>query len=388
MKPLSAKLAGVPKSSIRKLFDLLSSKEEAISLGIGQPDFPAPQAVIDATVAALKEGKGSVYAPTMGIPRLKSIIAKKLEKENRIVVDPEKNVMVTNGGSGSITLAFAAILNPGDEIIMFSPNFLSYFYVASYFDARVIEAPRRPDFGPSLDALGKLVTPKTKAVIINSPNNPTGYAYTRNEIEAIASFCIEHDLYLISDEVYEKIIYDGFTHVSPASLNGMADRTITLNAASKTLSLTGFRIGYLAAPESMLPLMENFIQYTSAGANHPCQYGVAAGLEQALSNPGSIDPVIKAYQKKRDACHARLNEAGLECPKPRGAFYIMPRVDATGMDGNAFSQRLVETSGVAVVPGSGFGKYSKDMVRISYAIDDRKLDDALSRIERFVKSIH
>nr|MDO8086937.1 pyridoxal phosphate-dependent aminotransferase [Candidatus Sigynarchaeum springense] len=388
MKPLSAKLAGVPKSSIRKLFDLLSTQKDTISLGIGQPDFSAPQVVIDATIAAVKEGKGSVYAPTMGIPRLKSIIAEKLRKENNIIVDPEKNVMVTNGGSGSITLAFAAILNPGDELIIFSPNFLSYFYVASYFDAKVVEAPRRPDFGPSLDALGKLVTPKTKAILINSPNNPTGYAYTRKEIDAVASFCIEHDLYLISDEVYEKIIYDGFTHVSPASLDGMSDRTITLNAASKTLSLTGFRVGYLCAPETMLPLMENFIQYTSAGANHPCQYGVAAGLEQVLKNPASLDLVIKAYQKKRDACHVRLNEIGLECPKPHGAFYIMPRVDATGMDGATFSQRLVETNGVAVVPGGGFGKYSKDMVRISYAIDDRLLDDALSRIERFVKSIH
>ncbi len=216
MKPLSAKLSGVPKSSIRNLFDLLSTQKDTISLGIGQPDFPAPQAVIDATIAALQEGKGSVYAPTMGIPRLKAIISEKLKKENHIAADPEKNVMVTNGGSGSVTLAFAAILNPGDEMILFSPNFLSYFYVAAYFDARVVEAPRRPDFGPSLDALEKLVTPKTKAILINSPNNPTGYACTRQEIEAIASFCIEHDLYLISDEVYEKIIYDGFTHVSPA----------------------------------------------------------------------------------------------------------------------------------------------------------------------------
>jgi aminotransferase len=386
MKPLSDKLAGVPKSSIRKLFDLLGAQKDTISLGIGQPDFPAPQVVIDATIAALKEGKGSVYAPTMGIPQLKSIIAEKLKKENHVIADPDKNVMVTNGGSGSITLAFAALLNPEDEVILFSPNFLSYFYIASYFDAKIVEAPRRPDFGPNLDALKKLITPKTKAILINSPNNPTGYAYTRKEIEAIASVCIEHDLYLISDEVYEKIIYDGFTHVSPASINGMADRTITLNAASKTLSLTGFRIGYLAAPEPMLPLMENFIQYTSAGSNHPCQYGVAAGLEQALKNPASLDPVIKAYQKKRDACHVRLNEMGLECPKPRGAFYIMPRVDSTGLDGAAFSQQLIEKCGVAVVPGGGFGKYSKGHVRISYALDDKRLDEALSRIERFVKS--
>ncbi|NMC07510.1 MAG: pyridoxal phosphate-dependent aminotransferase [Candidatus Lokiarchaeota archaeon] len=385
MKPLSAKLSGVPKSSIRKLFDLLGAQKNTISLGIGQPDFPAPQIVIDATIAAMKEGKGSVYAPTMGIPELKEIIAEKLRKENHIDADPDKNVMVTNGGSGSITLAFAALFNPGDELVLFSPNFLSYFYVARYFDATVVEAPRRPDFGPTIDGLQKLVSPKTKAIIINSPNNPTGYAYTRKEIEAIASFCVDHDLYIISDEVYEKIIYDGLVHVSPASLNGMADRTITLNAASKTLSLTGFRIGYLAAPEPMIALMENFIQYTGAGSNHPCQYGVAAGLEHVLNKPASLDPVIKAYQKRRDACHVRLNEMGLECPKPRGAFYIMPRVDSTGLDGATFSQQLVESCGVAVVPGGGFGKYSKGHVRISYAINDNLLDEALCRIERFVK---
>nr|MDO8114721.1 aminotransferase class I/II-fold pyridoxal phosphate-dependent enzyme [Candidatus Sigynarchaeota archaeon] len=322
MKQLSTKLSGVPKSGIRKLFDLVGQRKDIISLGIGQPDFKSPQPVVDATIAAIKEGKGSIYAPTMGVPGLKKIIAEKLKKENNIEADPEKNVMVTNGGSGSIALAFAALFNPGDELLLFSPNFLSYYYVARYFDAKVVEAPRRPDFGPNIDTLKKLVTPKTKAILINSPNNPTGYTYTRQEIEAVAALCIEKDLYLISDEVYEKILYDGNKHVSPASLNGMADRVITLNAASKTLSLTGFRIGYLSAPEAMLPLMENYIQYTAAGANHPCQYGVMAGLEHVLKNPDYLDLVIKAYQKKRDTCFKRLNGMGLSCPKPGGAFYI------------------------------------------------------------------
>jgi aspartate/methionine/tyrosine aminotransferase len=263
---------------------------------------------------------------------------------------------------------------------------LSYYYVARYFDARIVEAPRRSDFGPDLEAIKRLVSPKTKAILINSPNNPTGYAYTRKELEAIASLCIEHDLYLISDEVYEKIIYDGLQHVSPASLNDMENRTITMNAASKTLSLTGFRIGYLCAPANMLPLMENFIQYTGAGSNHPCQHGVAAGLEHVLKHPSYLDSIIVAYQKKRDTCFKRFNEMGLRAPKPRGAFYIMPDVASSNLDGSTFSQQLMDAKGVAVVPGAGFGRYSKNNVRISYAIDDKRLEDALNRIESFVKS--
>lgn len=385
MKPLSAKLAGVPKSSIRKMFDMLGPRTDLISLGIGQPDFKTPQSVIDATIAALQEGKGSIYAPTMGIPRLKQVLAKKLKKENGIDADPEKNIMITNGGSGSIALAFGALFNPGDELLMFSPNFLSYYYVARYFDAKVIETPRRPDFGPDIDQLVKHITLKTKAILINSPNNPTGYTYSRQEIEDIASICIEHDLYLISDEVYEKILYDDNEHVSPASLDGMADRVVTLNAASKTLSLTGFRIGYVCAPESMLPLMENYIQYTAAGANHPCQYGVLAGLEYVLENPRYLDMTLESYQNKRDTCYTRLNEMGLSCNKPGGAFYIMPDVATSGMDGDTFAQELIERQGVAVVTGSAFGQYSKNHVRISYALDDQLLDEALNRMEQFMQ---
>ncbi|HME52357.1 MAG TPA: pyridoxal phosphate-dependent aminotransferase [Candidatus Lokiarchaeia archaeon] len=386
MKPLSAKLAGVPKSSIRKMFDMLGPRTDLISLGIGQPDFKTPQPVIDATIAALQEGKGSIYAPTTGILRLKQVLAEKLKKENGIDVEVA-NIMITNGGSGSIALAFGALFNPGDELLMFSPNFLSYYYVARYVDAKVIETPRRSDFGPDIDQLAKRVTSKTKAILINSPNNPTGYTYTRQEIEDVAAICMEHDLYLISDEVYEKMLYDGNEHVSPASLEGMAERVVTLNAASKTLSLTGFRIGYLCAPEPMLPLMENYIQYTAAGANHPCQYGVLAGMEYVLENPAYLDEIIAAYQHKRDTCYTRLNEMGLSCNKPGGAFYIMPDISVSGMDGDTFAQELVEKKGVAVVTGSAFGQYSKNHVRISYALDDQLLSDALDRMEQFVQHL-
>ncbi|MBD3185590.1 aminotransferase class I/II-fold pyridoxal phosphate-dependent enzyme, partial [Candidatus Bathyarchaeota archaeon] len=345
-----------------------------------------PPDVIEATKKALDQGAGCVYAPTRGLPRFKELIAKKFKEENGIDADPEKNIIVANGGSGTITLAFASIFNPGDELLLFSPNFVSYFYVSRYFDARIVEVPRDGELAPSLDSMEGSITSKTKAILINSPNNPTGHAISRNDLESICDACIEHDLYLISDEVYEKFLYDGREHVSPASLNGMGDRTITLNALSKTFSTTGFRVGYLAASEEIIPLMENFLQYTGAGVNHPCQDGGIAAMELLLDNPGFMEKIIHDYEKRRDICHRRLNEMGLPCPLPGGAFYEMPSVEMTGMSGDVFSRELVRNKGVAVVPGGTFGSHSRNRVRISYALPEVKLVQALNRMEAFIKA--
>ncbi len=343
--------------------------------------------MIDGTIKALENDAGSVYAPTTGVPQLKKLVADKLCKHNKVPATTE-NILVAPGGSGTISLAFSALFNPGDELVMASPNFVSYFHVARFFDAAVVEVPRRDDLSIDIDRMAASITPRTKAILINSPNNPTGYTMTRKETEAMASLCIDHDLYLVSDEVYEHIIYDGREHVSPASLNGMADRTITLNAASKTFSLTGFRVGYVCAPGPMVPLMENFLQYTSAGTNHPCQHGVIAGLDYFNEHPAMLDGVITSYSARRDLCYDRLNSMGLLCPKPGGAFYIMPDVhEATGMDGATFSMKLVEEKSVATVAGATFGSYSGNRVRISYALDDRKLAEALDRIEHFVSTV-
>ncbi|MHA1680749.1 MAG: pyridoxal phosphate-dependent aminotransferase [Promethearchaeota archaeon] len=385
MKSLSKKLVNVPKSGIRKLFDLLSNARDVISLGIGQPDFSTQQEVIQGSIRALEEGKGSVYAPTRGVPEFKELISKKFKQENDIDLDPSRNVIVTNGGSGSITLAFAAILNPGDEILLSSPNFVSYFYVSKYFEANVNEIPRREDLGPDLERMKSSINEKTKAILINSPNNPTGYTLERKELEEICTLCVENDLYLISDEVYEKYVYDGRKHVSPASLNGMAERTITLNALSKTFSTTGFRVGYLSANEEVVSLMENFLQYTGAGVNHPCQYGGIAAMQLTLDDPNLIKDIVNSYKARRDLCHARLNEMGLSCPKPGGAFYIMPSVKESGLDGNAFSEKLVEKKSLAVVPGKTFGQYSRDRIRISYALQEEKLLEAMDRLSDFMK---
>ncbi|MHA1793222.1 MAG: pyridoxal phosphate-dependent aminotransferase [Promethearchaeota archaeon] len=384
MKELSNRLTSVPKSGIRKLFDLLSQAKDVISLGIGQPDFPSPSEVVEGSIKALKQGVGSVYAPTRGVPEFKKLISEKLSRENGVETDPEENVIVTPGGSGGITLAFSVLCNPGDEVLLFSPNFISYFYVARFFGAKIVEVARGEDMSPDLDDLKKRISPKTKAILINTPNNPTGYAMKRKELEEIASACIEHDLYLISDEVYEKFVYDGIKHVSPASLNGMNERTITLNALSKTFSTTGYRIGYVAASGKIISLMENFIQYTSGGSNHPCQFGGIEAMNLLKRNPRFLDDIVASYEKKRDTCYKRLNEMGLSSARPGGAFYIMPSVKGTEMTGSEFSEGLVKEKSVAVIPGNIFGSFSGDHVRISYALDDLKLAEALDRIDDFV----
>ncbi|MFX0100616.1 MAG: pyridoxal phosphate-dependent aminotransferase [Candidatus Hodarchaeota archaeon] len=361
----------------------MSQKKDTISLGIGQPDFSTMPEVINSVIVALKEGKGSVYAPTRGVPKFKQVIAEKLKKENGIGANPDENVIVTPGGSGAIELAFAAVFNQGDEALFFSPNFVSYFYVAPFFDAKVVESPRNNNLEPDFDEFKKLISDRTKAIIINSPNNPTGNILSKKEVEEIAGLCNEHDLYLISDECYEKFVYDSNAHVSPGSLNGMEDRVITLNATSKTFSTTGWRIGYIHAKSEIITLMENFLQYTAAGSNHPLQYGGITAMEMMLEKPDLIDDIIKVYQKKRDICYKRLNDMGLACPKPGGAFYIMPSVASTGLSGFDFSEKLIEEKGVAVVPGGIFGSHSKDRMRISYALGESLLAEALDRIEDF-----
>jgi len=272
MKELSQNLFKAPRSKIRELFDIALGKSDVISIGIGQPDFPTPEPAIRGTIEALKRGVTS-YAPTRGLPELLELIQNKLKKFNNIETNWKENIIVTNGGSQALCLAYTSLFNPGDELILFSPNFLSYFYIASFFGVRVVEIQRNPDFSPNLKKLKKAITDKTKAIIINSPNNPTGYAFSSKEINEIVDIVKDNDLFIISDEVYENYLYDGLNHLSPASFDGMFDRTITINAMSKLFSATGFRQGYVGASKEIIDLMEKFHQYTVAGTNHAAQYG-------------------------------------------------------------------------------------------------------------------
>jgi aminotransferase len=383
MKPLASAVLNAKKSSIRKLFELVLTAKNAVSFGIGQPNFAPPDFVIEEIIKAVKEKK-MMYAPTLGIPQLRQAIADKCKAENNMKWVEPKNIIVTNGGSQALELAYACLCNPGDEIIVNSPSFLSYFYIPAFYGLKTVEVQRKPDFSIDIEGIKKAITPKTKFIMINTPNNPTGYAFKKNEMDEIVQIVLENDLYLVSDEVYEKFLYEGRTHTSPASYPEMADRTLTLNAMSKTFGAPGLRCGYVAASENIITLMEKFSQYTSAGVNHPTQLGAAVAYQRG--NPEFAN-ILKAYDKKRQYCMKRLDELGFETPKPYGSFYIMPKVTKFAKNSDEFSERLMREVEVAVVPGSGFGSYSDDYVRISYATEDRLLEEGFNRIEKFLKNL-
>jgi aminotransferase len=383
MKELSQKVAQAPKSKIRELFDIATGRKDIISLGIGQPDFKTPQPAIEGNIKALKKGI-TYYAPTRGIPELLEQLERKVREFNNINAKWQENIIVTNGGSQALSLTFASIFNPGDELLMSSPNFISYFYLAIFYGVKVVEIKRNYDFSLNINDIQHAITEKTKAILINTPNNPTGYALSPKELYDLVDIIKRNDLYLISDEVYENYLYDGLKHISPASLDGMFDRTITLNAMSKLFSATGFRLGYIVARKEIIDLMENYHQYTAAGTNHPAQYGFLEALK--MDRRFFID-ILKNFDKRRVFTYNRLKEMEFEVVKPKGAFYMMPSVKNFNMNGDTFSKEVMKNCGVALVPGNVFGSYSDDMIRISYATEFNKLEEAMNRIEKYLKSL-
>ncbi|MFX0030564.1 MAG: pyridoxal phosphate-dependent aminotransferase [Candidatus Hermodarchaeota archaeon] len=380
MKELSHRVSKAPKSTIRELFDLASGRSDIISLGIGQPDFQTPEPVIQGNINALKNNI-TMYAPTRGIPELLELIENKLDKANNIQVNWKDNIIVTNGGSQAITLAYASIFNPGDEMVICSPNFISYFYCGLFFGISVVEAKRNDDFSINIENIKKAITNKTKAILINSPNNPTGHALSLKELKEIVDIVIKNDLYLISDEVYENYIYEGMKHTSPASLNEMLERTITLNAMSKLFSATGFRLGYVAASKEIINLMEKYHQYTVAGTNHAAQFGF---IEALKLDTQFFKKIWESFNERRLLVYNRLKQIGFETVKPLGAFYIMPSTKNFSMTGDDFSRNLMKEQAVAVVPGSIFGKFSNNYIRISYATEKGKIEESMDRIEKFL----
>ncbi len=383
MKELSDKVIQAPKSKIRELFDLAAGRSDIISLGIGQPDFNTPEPAIQGTINALKKNI-TTYAPTRGVPDLLKLLEAKMARDNNVIVNAENNIIMCNGGSNAITLAYATIFNPGDELILSSPNFVSYFYCGSFFGLKIVEIERKSDLSPNIEEMRKAITEKTKALLINSPNNPTGHALSKKELEQIVEIAVEHDLYLISDEVYENYVYDGLKHVSPASLEGMFERTITLNAMSKLYSATGFRLGYVVAKEEIIDLMEKYLQYTVAGTNHPAQYGFIEALKMDNS---FFNEIHESFNKRRNLVYDRLTDHGFDVVKPRGAFYIMPSVKPFGMTGSDFSMKIMREKAIAIVPGNIFGSFSDDKLRISYATAYDKLEEAMNRIGKFVEDL-
>ncbi|AEK72353.1 aspartate aminotransferase [Thermococcus sp. 4557] len=382
---LSDRLELVNPSEIRKLFDLAQGVEGLISLGIGEPDFDTPEHIKEYAKEALDKGM-THYSPNAGIMMLREAVSEKLRKQNGIEADPRSEIMILVGANQAFILGLAAFLKEGEEVLIPSPMFVSYAPAVVLAGGKPVEVPtyEENEFRLSVDDLKKHVSEKTRALIINSPNNPTGAVLTRKDLEEIADFAVEHDLIVFSDEVYEHFVYDGVKNHSIASLDGMFERTITINGFSKTFAMTGWRLGFVAAPSWIIEKMARFQMYNATCPVTFAQYAAA----KAIHDPRSweaVEEMRREYDRRRNLVWKRLNEMGLPTVKPKGAFYIFPRIRDTGLSSKEFSELMLKEARVAVVPGSAFGNAGEGYIRISYATAYGQLEEAMDRMEKVLK---
>jgi len=379
---VSERITNVPPSGIRRFFDIAATMEDVISLGIGEPDFDTPEPIVQAGIEALKQGK-SHYTSNSGLIELRRAIAEHLDKTYGQTYNPASEILVTVGVSEALYLAFAATLDPGDEVIIPEPCFVAYAPEVIFAGGTPVMVPTRveTDFQVTADAVKKAITPRTKALLVGYPNNPTGAVMTRERLNEIAAVAKQHDLLVISDEIYDRLVY-GTRHVCFPSLPGMYSRTILLQGFSKAYAMTGWRVGYIAAPAELMEMMRKVHQYTIMCAATVSQVAALAALQEGEPY---VQQMVAEYDRRRRLIVDGLNEIGLKCFEPRGAFYAFPSVEVTGMDENEFAEKLLHEERVAVVPGSAFGEAGRGYVRCSYATAYEKIEEALERLRRFVR---
>jgi len=379
---VSERVASVPPSGIRRFFDIAATMEDVISLGIGEPDFTTPEPILRAGIEALERGE-THYTSNSGLMELRRAIAEHLDRLYGQTYNPASEILITVGVSEALYLACAAILDPGDEVIIPEPCFVSYGPEVAFAGGVPVMVPTRAEEGwqVTAEAIEAAITERTKAVLLGYPNNPTGAVMSRERLNEIAAVVKRHDLLVISDELYDRLVYDT-EHVCFPSLPGMYSRTILLMGFSKAYAMTGWRIGYAAAPAEILGMMRKVHQYTIMCAPTVAQYAALAALE--VGEP-YVEEMRAEYDRRRRLIVSGLNEMGLTCVEPQGAFYAFPSIGVTGMDDEAFAERLLHEEKVAVVPGSAFGEGGKGHVRCSYATAYEKIEEALERIWRFTR---
>lgn len=388
-KILTKRVQNIKPSGIRKFFDIVSEIKGAISLGVGEPDFITPWSMRNEAIKSIQKGY-TQYTSNAGILKLRQLIAKYLETSQGLKYDYNDEIIVTVGASEAIDLSLRALLENGDEVLIPEPSYVSYVPCVELAGAVPVPIKCTSENGFIItdEELKKVITKKSKVLILPYPNNPTGGIMTREQLEKIRHTIIENNLIVLSDEIYGDLTY-GLKHCSVASLEGMQERTILVSGFSKAFAMTGWRLGYLAAPKEIAYAMYKIHQYTIMCAPTASQYAAIAALEEGLEDGfASVAAMCEEYDKRRRYLLARLNEMGLKCFEPKGAFYVFPSVKSTGLDGDEFSLKLLEKEKVAVVPGSAFGSSGKDFVRISYAYSIKALDEALNRIEKFLKEIN
>jgi aminotransferase len=377
------RLDSIPFSDIRRVLEKATALEKAgqkiLHFEIGRPDFDTPAPIKAAAIKALEDGQVH-YSSNYGIPALRAAIAEKLERDNGLHYRPEDEIIVTVGANEGVGAAFLALLDPGDEVLVPDPAWLHYRWCAQLCGASVVPIPcyAEREFVPDPALIAGLITPRTRMIVVNTPNNPTGAVYPREVLEAIADLAKRHDLLVLSDEIYERMVYGGARHHSLASLPGMWERTLTINGLSKAYSMTGWRLGFVAAPKVLSDLMVKVHQYTVSGATTFAQFGA---VEAYTGDQGVVDEMVASFDRRRRIIVDGLRTIrGVACPEPRGAFYAFPSVTGTGRSSTELADLLLDEAGIAVVPGDSFGNAGIGHLRFSYAASDDDLREGIARM--------
>lgn len=382
--PLADKVVEIKPSGIRKFFDIVSEMKDAISLGVGEPDFDTPWHVRAEGIHSLEKGK-TFYTSNSGLMELRKEICNYMKRSQGITYDPAKEVLITVGGSEAIDIGLRAMLNPGDEVLIPQPSYVSYEPCAVLAGGTpvIIDLKAENEFRLTAKELEEAITEKTKVLILPFPNNPTGAIMEKSDLEAIAEVVIKHDIFVMSDEIYAELTYKG-EHVSIASLPGMQERTIVINGFSKAYAMTGWRLGYACGPRIILEQMTKIHQFAIMCAPTTSQY---AAVEALRNGDEDIKLMRDSYNQRRRFLMNAFHKMGLECFEPYGAFYVFPCIKEFGMTSDEFATRFLEEEKVAVVPGTAFGDCGEGFLRISYAYSLENLKLAIGRLERFVTKL-
>lgn len=383
--PLSKVITEIQPSGIRKFFDIVTEMKDAISLGVGEPDFDTPWHVRDEGIYSMEKGR-TFYTSNAGLKELKEEISSYLNRKYGLKYDPKGQIMVTVGGSEAIDIAMRAMLDPGDEVLIPQPSYVSYLPCAKLAGGVpvVIELKAENEFRLTREELLAAITPKTKLLVLPFPNNPTGAIMERKDLEDLVDVIVANDLYVITDEIYSELTYGEEGHVSIASMPGMWDRTIYINGLSKSHAMTGWRLGYACGPDLILEQMLKIHQFAIMCAPTISQY---AGVEALKNGDEDVAVMREAYNERRRYVLHRFRQMGLECFEPFGAFYAFPCIKEFGMTSDEFALRFLQEEKVAVVPGTAFGACGEGFLRISYAYSLEELKKALGRLERFVNRL-
>lgn len=383
--PIADKARDIKPSGIRKFFDIVSEMDDVVSLGVGEPDFDTPWAVRDEGIYTLERGK-TFYTSNAGLKELREEICRYLKRRFQLEYEPIHETLVTVGGSEGIDLAFRAMLNPGDEVLIPQPCYVSYVPCVELADGVPvpINLKAENEFRLTREELLETITDKTKILVLPFPNNPTGAVMEKEDLEAIAEVIIEKDIFVLTDEIYAELTYTGKNHVSIASLPGMRERTIVINGFSKSHAMTGWRLGYCCGPAEIIAQMTKIHQFAIMCAPTNSQYAAVAALRDCDEE---VQKMREAYNQRRRFLMHSFQEMGLPCFEPFGAFYVFPCIKEFGMTSEEFATRLLEEERVAVVPGDAFGDCGEGFLRISYAYSLEDLKVALGRLENFVRKL-